>query len=234
MMNTGKFSIVVFALMCTAAFGATDWWNHDTICTIDETRCYASSTPGLDTSFETGWDISGGCRGKKYICPDALNASVTEPVTMERADIINGTGIISDFDTNVYVSGNNCYGARKSKNGGAMALQNGNYVRVWCNGILSNPIAELANGEISSDPQPTCAALAADGFAAVLNGKCYGKYYNPDKYAINCNGETPTLVILNGANYNPNGRGMGQSDADSIFKDMVATSTNQRNSHFGK
>lgn len=226
--------LFIFGIISGAAFGATDWWNRDTICTIDETRCYNAQTPGIDFSFETGWDVSGGCRGKKYICPNALTAGGYDPVAMERAAIANGTGIIADFDTSVYVANNNCYGARKSKNGGAMVSVNGEYVRVWCNGILSNPTEELQYGEITNGAQPTCTALAADNFAAVLNGKCYGKYYNPDNYAIDCNGEVPVLILLNGANYNPTGRGITQSDANSTFGSMVTTSAGQRGIHFNR
>ncbi len=228
------FSILTLCMLSNGAFAAVDWWNHDTICTIDETRCYNASMPGLDTTWETGWDVSGGCRGKKYICGNALTTPQNAPVAMERAIINAGTGIKPDFDTTVYLNGENCYGARKSKNGGAMVLLNGNFVRVWCNGVLSNPTEELQYGEITSGAQPTCSALAADNYAAILNGKCYGKYYDPNNYAIECNGDTPMLVLLNGANYNPSGRGMGQSDANALFGSMVATSATQRGVHFNK
>ncbi len=226
--------LVILGMVSGTAFGATDWWNRETICDIDDTRCYAASTAGIDFSFETGWDVTGGCRGKKYICPNALISGGAEPVAMERAAITNGTGIIADFDTNVYVSTDNCYGARKSTNGGAMVSLNGEYVRVWCNGILSNPTEELPYGEITTGAQPTCAALAADGYAAVMNGKCYGKYYNPDLYAIDCNGEVPMLILLNGANYNPSGRGMTTADANSTFNSMVSTSAGQRGIYFNR
>lgn len=234
-MSKKIISIIVFGMVCTGAFGATDWWNHPTICTIDETRCYGATTPGLDDSLETGWDVSGGCRGKKYICTNALTIDATEPVAMERADITSGNKVISDFDTTVYVSGDNCYGARRSRNGGTMVSVNGNYVRVWCNGVLSNPDEQLTFGEITVGNQPTCSELAADGYAPILNGKCYGKYYNPNSYAITCDGETPKLTILNGAtDYNPNGNGVTESDATAIFKSMVSTSTNRRNIYFNK
>ena len=226
--------LFLVTLISGNAFGITDWWNRETICTVDETRCYNASTLGIDFSFETGWDVSGACRGKKYICPNALTSGGDEPVAMERAAIASGTGIISDFDTNVYVATDNCYGARKSTNGGAMVSLNGNYVRVWCRGILSNPTEELPYGEITAGTQPTCSSLAADNYAAILNGKCYGKLYNPDNYAIECNGDVPMLVLLNGANYNPSGRGMTASDANSTFNSMVTTSAGQRGIHFNR
>ncbi len=227
-------SIFTLCMVSSTAFGITDWWNRDTICTIDETRCYNASIAGVDFSFDTGWDISGGCRGKKYICANALTTGATERTAMERADINAGTNINSDFDTNTYVSGEDCYGARKSKNGGAMVMLNGDYVRVWCNGILSSPTEELGYGEITNGTQPTCSNLAQDNFAAILNGKCYGKYYNPDNYAIDCNGDVPMLILLNGANYNPGGRGMNQADANALFGSMVTTSAGQRGIHFNK
>ena len=226
--------LFIFALISGAAFGATDWWNQNTICTIDDTRCYSAPTAGIDFSLETGWDVSGGCRGKKYICPGALTMAATEPVAMERAAIMAYTGINHDFDTNTYVSGENCYGARKSTNGGAMVLLNGEYVRVWCRGVLSNATEELQYGEITAGAQPTCSALAADNYAAILDGKCYGKYYNPNKYAVECNGDVPMLILLNGANYNPSGRGVTESDANSTFNSMVTTSSGQRGIHFNR
>ena len=225
---------IMFGMLCTNAFGATDWWNQETICAIDDTMCYAKSTLGIDASLESGWDVSGGCRGMKYICPDALTSGGDVARTMERSAIASGSGIIRDFDTDVYVASENCYGARKSKNGGTMVSAGGNYVRVWCNGILSNPTSELPNGEITTGAQPTCAMLAADGIAAVLNGKCYGKQYNPNNYAIDCDGESPILVLLNGANYDPNGRGMAQSEANSIFGSMFSTSERQRGVYFNR
>ena len=227
-------SIFTLCMVSSTAFGITDWWNRDTICTIDETRCYNASTAGVDFSFDTGWDISGGCRGKKYICANALTTGATERTAMERADINSSNNINPDFDTTAYVSGEDCYGARKSKNGGAMVMLNGNYVRVWCPGILSSPTEELTYGEITNGAQPTCSNLAADNYAAILNGKCYGKYYSPDNYAIDCNGDVPMLVLLNGANYNPGGRGMGQSDANALFGSMVTTSAGQRGIYFNK
>lgn len=222
--------LFILGIVPMAAFGITNWWDQDTICTIDETLCYRALTNGLDQE----WDTSGGCRGRKYICANALTSGGEEPVAMERATIANGTGISSDFDTDVYVSGENCYGVRKSKNGGAMVLANGEYVRVWCTGILSNPTETLQYGEITTGTQPTCSGLASDNYAAILNGKCYGKYYNPDNYAIECNGDVPMLILLNGANYNPAGRGTTVSDANSTFNSMVTTSAGQRGIHFNR
>ncbi len=225
---------ITFTMICSTAFGAINWWDQDTICTIDDTRCYAKSTPGIDDTLEFGWDVSAGCRGKKYICPDALTSNVDEPIAMERADIINGTSIARDFDIDVYVADGNCYGARKSKSGGTMVSVDGKYVRVWCHGVLATPTEELSYGDVTNANQPTCKELASDGYAAVLDGKCYGKYYSPEKYAIDCDGETPSLVLLNGANYDPAAKGKTQSDANSAFATMFSASERQRSKHFNR
>lgn len=224
-------SLIVLGIVPTFAHAATTfdkWWEHDTICTIDETRCYRTLTAGIDEE----WDTNGACRGRKYICANALTAGGDEPRAMTRAEIAAGTGIISDFDVNVYVD--NCYGARKSKNGGTMVSLNGDFVRVWCPNILSNPTEQLQYGEITNGTQPTCASLAGDNIAAILNGKCYGKQYPTTNYAIECNGEIPKLILLNGANYNPAGRGLTSSDASSAFNSMVSTSATQRGIHFNR
>ena len=221
---------------CGAAFGVTvDWWNHDTICQVNDTRCYASTTAGVDFSFETGWDLTGNCRGKKYICAAALSNGGSDAVAMGRYDILAGTGINSDFDTDTYVSAENCYGARKTIKNGSMASVNGEYVQVWCNGILSNPTDTVANGEITTSAAPTCSELADMNYVATLNGNCYGKRYDPNKYAIDCNGETPTIIVLNGAQYNPNGQGsVTSSMASTRFSAMQTTAATQRAIYFPK
>ena len=233
-----QFAIFVFG--CTACgtvlAAGIDWWNHDTICQINDTRCYTGTTAGVDFSFETGWDISGNCRGKKYICANALNPIGTGAVAMERADILRGVGISSDFDTNVYVTGEDCYGARKTKQNGTMASVNGEYVPVWCNGVLSDPADEaLANGEIPTTTTPTCEDLAARNYVATLNGNCYGKQYDANKYAIDCTDGTPTIIVLNGAQYNPAVSGVTtQAMAETRFTAMYTSATTQRAIHFPK
>ncbi len=225
-------SLVLFGALSNVAFGAVQWWNMDTICQIDNTPCYTGLSAGIDASLETGWDETSACRGKKYICADALVNS-NENVTMERAEIARGTGIDTDFDTTVYVAEENCYGARKTRDAGTSAMVNGRYARVWCNGVLPNPTGQLPNGEITTGAEPTCEALANDGYAAVLNGKCYGKYYVPEKYAIECNGETPSLVLLNGADYNPRGRSsITVSSVNALFGTMMTSAASQRAKYF--
>lgn len=233
--------LLVGCTACGTAFGAAfDWWLYESmygsICQADNTRCYAQNTPGIDFTSDDSWDTSGNCRGKKYICTDALTGGGTEPVAMERADILRGVGISSDFDTDVYVSAENCYGARKTSQNGAMVLMNGQYAKVWCDGILSNPTNdELANGEISAGTEPSCAELAADNYVATLNGNCYGKRYDPSKYAIDCDGNTPVIIVLNGAQYT---QGIDNYITPFVvnarFSAMQTSASTQRSIHFPK
>lgn len=236
-----QFAILVFGCTtCGTAFCAgLDWWNHDTICQINDSRCYASTTAGIDFSLETGWDISGNCRGKKYICGTALSPAGANAVAMERNDILRNVGISSDFDTGVYVSAENCYGARKTRQNGAMALIDGEYVPVWCSGVLgettNTETESVANGEIATTATPTCTDLAEMNYVATLNGNCYGKKYDPNKYAIDCDNGTPVIIVLNGAQYDPTGHGaMTHAMAGTRFAAMQASATTQRTIHFQK
>ena len=219
---------------CGSVSGATiDWWNHDTICQINNSRCYGNTTDGMDLSLETGWDISGSCRGKKYICASALNPQGFDNIAMEKYDIVRKLGINTDFDTDIYVSAGNCYGARKTQQNGTMVSLDGEYVRVWCTGILSGDTETVANGEISKIENPTCLQLADMSYTATLNGKCYGKKYDPIKYAIDCTDDKPMLIILNGAEYSRIGNNpMTKSLAKSRFDTMQVSAKQQRAIHF--
>ena len=228
-----QLAILLFGYTtCGTAFGAAiDWWNHLTICQVNNTNCYGNITAGIDSSPETGWDISGNCRGRKIICPTALTDGGTEPVPMDRADIIRYTGISSDFDTDIYVSNEQCYGARKTSQNGTMVLINGEYERVWCNGVLINPTDTVANGEIG--PAPSCFELATDNYVATLNGNCYGKRYDPRQYSIDCENDTPVIIVLNGAEYDINGReSMTTETANEMFRSLQESATRQRAIHF--
>lgn len=215
---------------CGTAFGATlDWWLQPTICTISDSLCYAKSTRGVDNE----WDISGNCRGRKFICAAALSGNASEPIAMERDDIIHGNGIKSDFDTGVYVAAEDCYGARKTSQNGALVMMNGEYAQVWCNGILSNPAETVANGEIG--PAPTCRELADMNYVATLNGNCYGKRYDPSKYSIDCDGENPVIIVLNGAQYNPDVNNfITPFVINARFGAMQTSAATQRSIHFPK
>ena len=226
--------LIVLGIVPALAHAATvfdKWWEHDEICQIDDTRCYSISV-GID---QEQWDASAGCRGRKYICANALTTGGDEPRAMTRADIANGTDIKVDFDVNTYISNENCYGSRRTKNNGAMVSVGGQYVRVWCNGILNNPAEEtLPNGEFTTGAEPTCLELAEQNIAGIITGNCYGKRYSEDTYAIDCNGESPVLILLNGANYDSGGRGITMADATATFNSMVSTSTAQREIYFNR
>lgn len=207
------------------------WWEQDTICRISNTNCYPSMGTGYDREY---WDTTSNCRGMKLVCPNALTAGGTEPVAIGKADLSKGTGIKQDFDTSVLAD--DCFGARKTQNNGTQASVNGKFVNVYCRGILDNPDEIVANGEIMLTTQPTCQELADDGYAAVVNGKCYGKYYNPSEYYIECGTALiPTrLIVLNGADYTAasSNTPTSQENADAKFKQMQAVSATQRAKYF--
>ena len=227
------FSVISF-LLFNGANAATPWWERDTICQLSPSRCYNNMGVGYfyDTEKPASWDITSNCWGKKYICVEALkNSSATEPVPMGRAEIADTSRVSSDFDTNEL--NGDCFGVRKTSSGGATASVSGNFVKVWCSGILDNPTETLENGEITSGAQTTCAALAANGYVGIQNGKCYGKYYKQSEYFIQCSGETPTLIILNGAD--PDGATDNirtKSDADARFNTMYQNAHAQYQIHF--
>ncbi len=226
-----QFAILfVGCTACGTAFGATlDWWLRPTICTISDAMCYAKNTRGVDDE----WDETGNCRGRKFICAAALSGNASEPIAMNRDKIISGNGINSDFDTGVYVAAEDCYGARKTSQNGALVMMNGEYVRVWCNGILSNPTETVANGEIG--PAPTCRELADMNYVATLSGNCYGKRYDPSKYSIDCDGENPVIIVLNGAQYNPDiNNFITPFVINARFGAMQTSAATQRSIHFPK
>jgi hypothetical protein len=118
----------------------------------------------------------------------------------------------------------------------------GTYVNVWCNGVLGSPDETLSTGEIvTSGAQPVCKDISSDGWVAVLNQKCYGKYYDPSNYYIECDGNNllpSRLIELNGAS--PiTGTGGGNyayptttAAAKTLFDTMQASSAAQKAKYF--
>lgn len=215
-----------------AATSATPWWLQPTVCRINTTHCYITMGVGYDSEL---WDASANCRGMKMICPDALTTGGDEPVAIGKTELSNGKKIKSDYDITVLADG--CFGVRKTSANGTMASVNGKYVNVWCRGILDNPDEIVATGEITNGAQPTCTELAENGYAAVLNGKCYGKYYNPAEYYIECGAElTPNrLIILNGADYTETTSVNTPTTIDaarSVFDSMYKVSKTQHEKYF--
>ena len=224
----------LFSIICTTTFAANmPWWQQPTVCQLDTTKCYATMGTGYDAEM---WDSDSRCWGLKMICPDALKSGTNTPKPMNKNEIKRGTDIKSDFDTNLLSFDNECFGRRKTDDNGAVAMVNGKYVNVYCRGILNKFDEELPNGEITYNAQPTCTDLASNGYAAVLNGNCYGKYYNDTKYHIECGNELlpERIIVLNGANY---GKHTGNApttmnDANDMFDKMYKTSQTRKKQYF--
>ena len=225
-------SVLCLSFAPGMAGAVTNWWEQPTVCKLDPTDCYTSMGIGYEPEE---WDSGAECWGMKLICPEALKSGGTYPVAMGRDDIKNGTGINADFDTNILDG--DCFGVRKTTENGAMAMINGEYTRVWCNGILDNPDEYMQNGEITYGAQPTCAQLAEYGYVAAINNNCYGKYYDAAQYYIECNGDDvmpSRLILLNGADYTM-ASGHAPADeraADKLFDEMESKSESQRDIYF--
>lgn len=221
--------------MCFTAsvYAAVPWWTRPTICRLSPSGCY----PTMGDGYESGmWDAVGNCWGMKLICSDALlDANDGVPVPMGRAEIASGRGISPDFDTSLLRG--DCFGRRKTTSNGTQVSVDGKYVNVWCAGVLSNPDETVDGGEITYGDQPTCAELAYDGYVGVLNNKCYGKFYDTEKYYIECGstGMMPTrLIVLNGASNTPVSDRVPTDNAaaDKIFDKMQSVSRTQYEKYF--
>ncbi len=195
------FAIVseILAALGGSAHAATTtpWWQQPTICRMNPTDCYVGMGAGYDNGM---WDAGGNCWGMKLICPEATVATNAAPVPMGRTEIAAGTGIKRDFDTDIL--NGDCFGVRKTTANGSMASVDGNFVNVWCNGVLDNVDETLPTGEITFGTQPTCRDLAPNGWVGVLAHQCYGKFYDPAQYFIECDGNSllpKRLIVLNGA-----------------------------------
>jgi hypothetical protein len=228
--------LIPFSLFLNAAVAAVPWWQQPTICKSNPANCYAGMGAGFDDGM---WDAVSNCWGMKMICPQALTAGGTDPVPKGKSAIAAGTGIKADFDTDILNS--DCFGSRRTAANGSMASVNGSYVNVWCGGVLNNADEVLQTGEIMLGAQPTCKELAQNGWVAVLNQRCYGKYYDSSNYYVECAGSNmlpSRLIELNGAsavigtsagNYNyPTDVGA----AKSLFDEMHATSASQKSKYF--
>lgn len=226
----------------TASHGAsTPWWLRPTVCRLNPSTCYKNMTNGyfIDIGNSETWDVSGNCWGLKLICADALqNATGTDPVPMERADIAAKKNIRSDFDTDKLSMDGDCFGRRITSSDGSMAYVDKTYVPIWCPGILSNPDEFLENGEIETNinNQPKCTELADMGYAAIDTGKCYGKYFDSSQYYIECGTkmQPSRIIILNGADTNApqDGAPATLTDAERVFESMYQTSVEQRKKYF--
>lgn len=217
--------------ICGLANAAVPWWEQPTVCRVNPTKCYTGMGNGYDSEM---WDATAKCRGMKYICGEAFKPSKSEPTLVPKNDINKGTGLNSqDFDF-TKLNGD-CFGVRKTAANGSTAQVNGNNVNVWCPGILDNVDEIVPTGEITYGAQPTCDSLWANGYIGVLNGRCYGKYYDPSKYYVKCGGGIlPTqIVILNGADGNGLSGALPSDEPDraaKVFQSMVSAAANARKS----
>lgn len=223
---------VISMVFTASVYAAVPWWTRPTICRLNPSDCYKPMGAGFDSGM---WDAVGNCWGMKLICPDALSgANDGVPVPMGRAEIASGRGINPDFDTSLLRG--DCFGRRKTTSNGTQVSVDGKYVNVWCSGVLSMPDGVVDGGEFALS-QPTCAELAADGYVGVLNKTCYGKYYDPEKYYIECGdtGIMPTrMIVLNGASNttDPGKVPVTAADADKIFNEMQSVSRQQYEKYF--
>ena len=225
---------VVSLLLFGGANAATPWWKYDNICYPSPATCYSNMGIGYfyNTSDSGSWDATSYCWGKKYVCPDAVkDPNIDERVALERNDIAN-TSVVNSQDFDLAKLNGDCFGARKTKSNGAMVSVNGSYVKVWCNGAIEDVNEDniVENGAFTTTTQH-CSDLAERGYVDVLNGKCYGKRYNTSEYAIQCNGDNATLIVLNGAtdwDDNSDSEYITDTQANNYFQTLVTAAQNAR------
>lgn len=225
----------ILSIVClTATADAADWWNQPTVCKYNPTKCYTTMGAGFEPEM---WDASASCWGVKYICPNALIQQEQNPKLIRKNDIAKQTN--TDYDINTLGETGDCFGKRKTNKTGTQIMVYGDYVNLYCHGILDNADEELANGEIVYKNQPTCETLREKGYIAVENGKCVGKYLDESKYHIQCGkkGLQPErIVLLNGAEITTKNTGniTTQKDADKAFNTMYNASKKQKTQYFKK
>lgn len=215
----------------------TPWWEQETVCQINYTKCYVNMGDGFDADI---WDSDSNCRGMKYICPNAFNPPQKEAQRVSRDDIKYDTkdAISDDFDTNILSKTGDCFGVRRKYNKtGSEVMVGGKPVKVWCTGILNDPAEETENGEITAE-EVTCEFLNSKGYIGVENGKCWGKPYDDSKYYVDCGGSdnkdfAPVrLVILNGTEFSENPK--TYESQQGIMNTMYQNSKIQKAQYFKK
>lgn len=229
------FMFTLCGFLTDSAYSATPWWEQPTVCRLNPTNCYSAMGAGFDSHL---WDSTSKCWGLKLICPQALTKQASAPVPMGYAEIRQKTNINTDYDTDALSLKEGCFGLRKTKNNGATVSVNGTYVKVFCKDILDNPDEVLANGEIMHGSQPTCKALADSGYVAIENDNCYGKYFAPSEYYIDCGSSMlpDRIIALNGADYNAQITGLPrtQAEAKQKFDTMYNVSQKQKAKYFNE
>ena len=229
----------ILSIVClTAKADDAKWWNQPTVCKYNPKKCYTVMGAGFEPEM---WDTSANCRGMKYICPNALKTPSQKP---ELVGIKNIENMINpDFAPDLLGESGDCFGKRHSKitKENVFVMVNGDYVNLYCHGILNKPDETLADGEIiyNHDEQPTCESLKTDGYIAVKNGKCVGKSIDDSKYYIDCDKKNllpKRLVLLNGAEITTTNTAAitTQKDADNVFNTMYSASKKQKTQYFKK
>ena len=227
-----KKTFVIISLMLTTGVHAANWWERDTICKINPSKCYQGMGAGYDAEL---WDSTSKCWGLKVICSDALTDTIDgKNAEKTKKEISNRVGINPDYDTSIL--NGDCFGVRKTIANGTQAYYNNQVVNVYCDGILeevigNDTIENVANGSIlTRQNQPTCAEMAEYGYVTVKNGNCYGKQYQDTEYYIGCNGDDAYLVVLNGADRNDfaSDAPRTRDAANKIFKRMIETAETNR------
>lgn len=236
-MKKNMIFTILSIVYLTATADAADWWNQPTVCKYNPTKCYTTMGAGFEPEM---WDATASCWGMKYICPNALKTPSQKPELVGIKNIENM--INSDFAPDELGESGDCFGKRHSKitKENVSVMVNGKFVNLYCHGILNKPDETLADGEIiyNHDEQPTCESLKTDGYIAVKNGKCVGKYIDESKYYIQCGkGLQPErIVLLNGAEITPKNTGdiTTQKYADNVFNTMYSASKKQKTQYFKK
>ncbi len=231
------FIISVLSLIGINSATAFDipWWEQDTVCRVNDTKCYVNMGDGFDADK---WDEQSNCRGMKYICPNAFkNPKPTTATTVSRDKIKDE--ISDDFDANILSKTDGCFGVRRSNKKGNEVMVDGGYVKVWCAGILNDPAEETENGGIANANEPvTCGFLNERGYIGVENGKCWGKPYDASKYHVDCGGEgnkdfkPARLVILNGTEFSEDSK--TEESQKEIMNEMYKNSKKQKAQYFQK
>ncbi|MBQ3039184.1 MAG: hypothetical protein IJD41_01340, partial [Alphaproteobacteria bacterium] len=67
-------SLLIIPFM-TDSNAAIDWWERETVCRINPSKCYNTMGAGFDIE---AWDSDSECRGKKIICGTALKPTSDE------------------------------------------------------------------------------------------------------------------------------------------------------------
>ena len=228
-------------VITASSASAANWWEQMTVCRINNAKCYGSMSAGIDPEiWDAGANKGKGCWGMKYICPEALKTPESnEPILISQTDLNNKNIIKSDYDTDLLSDDGDCFGRRKTTKAGNEVMVNGEYVKVWCNGVLNRPDETLANGDIAYNA-PTCSSLKQNGYVAEENGKCFGKYYDENDYYIECGDHNQVkperIVILNGAEYKKHNYSgpVTVADAEKLYAKMLSVSRSQKNKYFKK